>query len=69
MDSLSDKIICLKHNIKANRCKWIYNEIDVKEAIKKLKEEICRCKTMVTETRNCYACRNINSIFGEKLTK
>jgi len=36
----------------------------VKEAVKRLKEEMCRCGTMA---KRCYLCRNLDKIFGDKL--
>jgi len=35
---LSEKIICMKHSYKT--CKWAYLEEDVKEFIKRLKEDV-----------------------------
>lgn len=35
-----------------------------KLAVQKLKEKMCRCKTMVGLGKKCYACRNINEVFG-----
>ena len=44
----------------------VYPESKVKELMRLLKEEMCRCKTMVGEGKKCYACRNIDKLSGFK---
>jgi len=61
---LSDKRIPINDDRFGNKSFGFYEE-DVKEFIKLLKEEMCRCKTMVGEGKKCYACRNIDKLSGD----
>jgi hypothetical protein len=64
-DTLSSKMYV---NIKMAKGKGVYFHIDdVREAVKKLKEELCSCNKEEDPSYTCALCVELEEIFGEGL--
>ncbi len=65
--SLSDKMVHIL-NEKGEKTSFTYiSTQNVKEAVKKLKEELCSCGDCDIGVMKCKSCEEIDKIFGDKI--